>query len=169
VPVSYPVVNGIRFDFSSIQFRVQGKIFPGIKSLNYNHALDPGVLGGTAAQDIGRTRGKYKAEGNIELFREDADDFLTLIAPASLITGGQTGIGFMEVSFDISVTFFEPIQGTGPAVQNDILRGCRIKKEDSSNSAGSDPSTLKYDLHIMLLTRNGKAPIAASQAINVRQ
>lgn len=167
MPVSYPVVNGFRFDFSSIQFRVNGRPFPGIKSLNYNSGMDPGLMRGTAAQVLGRTRGQYNAEGNIELFREDSDDFLTLIAPQSLTTQGQgvQGTGYMETAFDIVVTYFEPIQGAGPAVQTDVLRGCRIKKDDASHSQGSDPLSVKFDLHIMLLLKNGKAPIGASASL----
>lgn len=168
MPVSYPVVNGIRFDFSSIQFRVNGKVFPGIKSLSFNHAMEPGLVRGTAAQVIGRTRGQYNSEGSVELYREDADDFLTIIAPNSFVTGGQNGTGFMEVQFDVGVTYFEPIQGLTPAAQMDIMKGCRIKKEDISNASGSDPSTIKYDFHIMYLIRNGRAPISASGSLTTR-
>lgn len=161
----YPTLNGIRFDFTSIQFRVNGQVFPGIKSLNYKHSLEPGLVRGTAAQVIGRTRGQYNVEGDLEIYREDADNFLQLIAPASATISGQTGTGFMEVSFDMSVTFQEAIQGSGPATQNDVLKGCRIKQEESSNSDGGGPSTLKYSLHVMYLTRNGRAALAASQSL----
>lgn len=162
MPVTYPVINGLRFDYSSIEIVVAGKRFPGFKSLNYKHNLAPGKVKGTAAQDLGRSRGVYSASGNVEVFREDSDDFLNLIQAL------QPTLGFMEINFDINVNYFELIQGGGPAAQNDRLIGCRITEDGNSNSQGSDPLTVKFQLDVMLLMKNGKFPIGIPQSIGVR-
>jgi hypothetical protein len=145
MPISYPLINGVRYDFSSIEVHIAGRTVLGIKEISYSDNLEPGEVYGTHAQQLARTRGQYKAEGSMSLYREEADEFIRSL-----------GEGFLEKVFDIAVYYAE---GKMPLV-TDTIRGCRIKKHDLSPSAGSDALQVKFDLHVMYILHNGIAPIA---------
>ena len=162
MPVTYPVINGIRYDFSSVEISILGKRFPGVKSLNYKQSLNPGMVRGTAAQVLGRTRGQYDAEGDMELYREDADDFLTLIQAT------QPAMGILEIAFDLNINFFEPIAGAVPSAQNDRVIGARLKEDSASQAQSADPLVVRYSFHALMLVRNGRFPVGIPQAIGVR-
>jgi len=142
--LAYPLINGVRYDFSSIEVKVSGRSFLGIKEIAYSDSLEPGEVYGAHAQVLGRTRGQYKAEGSMTLFRAEADEWLQAL-----------GEGFLEAVFDIQVFYAE----AGMPLVTDTLVGCRIKKPDISLSAGSDALQVKFDLHMLYILHNGIAPI----------
>jgi hypothetical protein len=141
---SYPLINGKRYDHSSVTIKVKGKDYIGIKSINYSDSLEPGKLRGTSAQKLGRTRGEYDGEASFEMYTEEASELLSDI-----------GDGFMEVEFDIVVGYADEGQ---PTITDNIV-GCRIKKQEASSSEGSDPNVRKFDLDIMYVKWNGLNPI----------
>lgn len=136
---SYPLINGKRFDHSSIVLTVLGKPYLGVRELNYSMELTPGEVYGTSAQKLGRTRGQAKPDGSLTVYREDFGDLITLLQASR----GAT-MGFMEVEFLVNVTYQE-----GIFIQSDSLVGCRIKKVDMNSSQGSDALLVKCDLDIM--------------------
>ncbi len=87
--VPYPKVNGVRHDWTSIRLGVDGEKILGVKAVTYKHSLKGAKVWGTPANAVGRTRGKYDAEGSLELYRSEADSFI-----AKLTRGGS--IGYME-------------------------------------------------------------------------
>lgn len=148
MPAQYPTINGVRFDFSSIEIIVQGIRFAGIKSLNYSHTLEPGMVYGTSAQKQGRTRGQYSAEGSIEIYKADWGDLLVLLTAA--------GRGFMEQEFTIAAMYSELVPAT---IMTDTIVGARIKKPDHSYTEGSDPLTVKCDFDAMYILENLRSPL----------
>lgn len=152
-------LNDLRFDYSSIEVNFAGARFGGIKAISYNDGLEAGVVRGSPAQIIGMTRGQYTAEGNFEMYREDYDDLTTL-----LIAKGA-GAGIYEVSFDINVTFSEI---SSNITQNDVIKGARIKKVDSSNQLGSDASAVRVDFGAKFIVWNGKNPLGVAQQLGAR-
>ncbi len=149
--ISYPMINGNRFDFSSVQFTIAGVTFNGVADVNYKHALKPGELRGTRSKMIGRTRGKYEASGDITLFKSEFQQLVTLL--------GSQGLGYMETSFDIIVTYNE----LGNVPVTDTLVGCRITDDSDSGKEGGDPTQVKLELNIMYMLRNGVSPLALTQ------
>lgn len=145
--LNYPDVNGNRYDHSSVEITLLGQRFDGVKSVSYKQMLEPGEVRGNRAQLIGRTRGKYSAEGNIELYRLEYDAVCALIR--------AQGKGLLETSFDIVVNYTE----NGTDVSTDKLIGCRFKSDDTSSQEGGDAITVKLDLHVMKLIKNGTSPI----------
>jgi hypothetical protein len=150
VPALYPLINGFRYDFSSVEIRVGGTIFNGVKSLKYSQTLEPGKARGNRSQVIGRTRGKLDSDGSIELYRLEFDD---LVRALGLL---QPGLGYMEVPFDI-VAMYGEVNIAQPTV--DSLMGCRIKKHDTPLQEGGDAVTVSCDLDVMYVLMNGQAPI----------
>ncbi len=144
MPIQYPLINGHRYEFASIELNINGSLLSGFKDLSYSDSLDPAKIRGNSPQVIGRTKGTYDAEGSLTVYKEEWADILL-----KLSLGG----GYMEVPFIISVVTSESIR-----VQTDILSGCRIKKVEDSHSEGNEALVVKLDLDIMVITRNGKVP-----------
>lgn len=151
--IQYPLINGNRFDFSSVEVVIDSVLFGGVKEVTYSDSLEPGELRGNRAQLIGRTRGKYGAEGSLTLFKSEFQQMIALL-------GGQ-GIGYMEASFTVVVAHSEP----GSDVVTDTLIGCRIKKAEDQKQEGGEPLTVKCDLHIMRIDRNGVTPLHPKQML----
>lgn len=149
--LQYPLINGLRYDWSSAEITINGIRFTAIKALNYKPSLDPGEVRGNRAQLLGRTRGKYSAEGSLELYLSEWDQLTTALV--------ADGSGIYEKSFDIVASFSEATIG----VVTDTLVGCRLKTGDRSNQEGNEPLVVKADLHIMYILENGKAPLNAKQ------
>lgn len=152
MPQVYPIINGVKFDYSSAEIVLNGVRFAGIKSVSYKQTLQPGKVYGTGAQKIARTRGQHDAEGSLEMYLSDYQDFLLLLRA----TQGAVPRGYMEQSFDVVCNYSELLS---PAVVTDVLRGCRITGTDHSASEGSDALVVKMDLDIMLVQESLLDPI----------
>lgn len=151
--IAYPTINGVRYDFSSVEINIDGTLFNGVKEITYKQSLEPGELRGTRAQLIGRTRGKYSAEATLTMFKTE---YQQLVAALS-----AKGLGYMETAFDIVVNHSEAAEG----VVTDLIVGCRIKDDEDSGSEGSDPLVVKVSLHVMRINRNGANPLSPKQML----
>jgi hypothetical protein len=147
MPALYPDINGVRWDYSCVEIRIGAKPFRGVKSVNYADGMEPGDVYGTGAQRIGRTRGQYKPEGSIELYEQEWRDLLASLPAA---------IGYLEAVFPIIVTYQQTMVSP---LNVDLLVGCKIKKVSSDRQEGTDAVTVKLDLDIMRIERDGKQPL----------
>ena len=143
--MDYPLVNGTRQEWSSIEAKIAGDVFLGIREIAYNDKLEPTKVYGIHAEPLGRTRGVYLAEGSITLLLDEAD---TLIQ--------KLGDGFKEKVFDITVAYTEG----GKTIQDEIV-GCRIKGVDQSVTQSADGLVRKFDLDVMKVRWNGKESLAS--------
>lgn len=138
--MDYPLVNGTRHEWTSIEIKVKGQIVLGVKELSYNDKLEPTKVYGVHAQPLGRTRGVYSAEASITLLLDEANTLIQTL-----------GDGFKEQVFDITCAYSE-----GSSTITDEIIGCRIKGLDQSLSQGSDATARKFDLDVMYIVWNGK-------------
>lgn len=143
ISIDYPLINGTRFEYASIEIKAAGKRYVGVKSIDYSQDLEPGQVYGTHAQKIGRTRGELKPDGSMEMYKEEATNLIVGLGP-----------GYMEVVFDIVVNYSE-----GLNIVTDTIKGCRIKKVSDSHSQGTDAITTKLDLDVMSILFNGIKPM----------
>lgn len=141
----YPMVNGHRMSFSSINLAIDGTETIGFRSVTYNDSQDPGEVRGAHAQIIGRTLGDYTCEASLELYSEELDEFLRAF-----------GDGYMERVFDVIVTYSE--EDGGPTV-TDTIHACRIRAVNRNHTQGTDPLSATIDLHPMWITRSGVNPL----------
>lgn len=145
-----PIINGVRYDVSSYEIRIDGRPLSssGFKSLSYSDGLEPGEVYGQSPQKIGRTRGKYTAEGSMELWLDESIEFETRLT---------TGHGLSERVFKIDVMVAESGR---PPIHTELV-GCRIKKRDNEmpGVGGSDAASVKYELDVMFILRDGKSLI----------
>ncbi len=143
--MDYPLVNGARHEWSSIEVKIKGATTIGIKEMSYNDKLEPSKVYGLHAQPLGRTRGVYTAEASITLLLDEANTLIQAL-----------GDGFKEVVFDITCAYSE-----GGATITDEIIGCRVKGLDQSLSQGADGAARKFDLDVMYIIWNGKDSLAA--------
>lgn len=140
----FPLINGNRFDYTSLELVVNGVPYRGVKSLDYDDELSTKKQYGTSARPLGRNRGVYDASGSIELYLEEWN----AIAP-QLAALGNGGIG--EANFLITAIYAD----FGAPAITDVLTGCRVKKVSASHAQGSAELTVKLELDIMDILRNG--------------
>lgn len=148
VAIQYPLINGHRYSYASSQFRFNGQLYLGIKSLNYKMSLKAGIVRGTSPNPIGRTVGEAEYTGDCEMLRLEYNNLLRQL--------GAPVVGFGESPFLITVTFFE----IGSEVTIDEIVGARIEEPDASNASGTDASSIKFAFSAMRILHNG-APIVS--------
>lgn len=149
-PIPYPLVQGVRFDHSSLDIKLVGVSFLGVKSIDWNDEMNPGDVYGTGAQRLGVTRGQYKAKGNIEIWKAEAYNFENLVVTAT------PGIGLLECRWPGDINYVME-GGIGPFTSN--LVGCRIISRNNQSAQGNEPASVKYGLDITYAIDNGVAPI----------
>lgn len=157
--IGYPLANGDRFDASSIELQLNTKKYIGVKSIKYRHSLEPGMVYGFSAQPLGRTRGQYKAEGTISIYREEFQD---------LSIDLQTlAVGLLEANFLATITYSElnPLNGQLPtgvvgSTSTDTVVGMRFSATDHSVEAGtSDPLVVELPFTALYCLINGALPL----------
>ncbi len=151
--ILYPLINGVRFDFSSVELNFDGTRFSGVKEISYKDGLEPGEVRGNRAQLIGRTRGTYSAEGSLTLFKSEFQQLISQIA--------IKGVGWAEASFDAVIIYSE---ASSPLIK-DVLLGCRLKTAEDSGGEGGEPLVTKCDLHILAIKRNGVLPMDPTKMV----
>jgi hypothetical protein len=149
-PISYPLINGHRYSFASIEAIFNNIPFIGFTAVNYKPSLKAGMVYGSRPQPIGRTRGKAEFTFDFEMYRLEFEIF-----KASLVSVAGPGNGFGEVSFRTVVQYSE----IGQSVVTDTMVGARIEEADLSNADGTDPSKVKCTCSCMDILLNG-VPIA---------
>jgi len=138
--IPYPLIQGVRHEWSSVEVKASDTVFLGVKGVSWNDSLKPTKIWGTHPMPIGRTRGQYDANGSLEMYLAEAN---ALVA--------KLGAGYKEKVFDVVVNFAE--DGLDP-IKHELI-GCRIVTEDDSFTNGSDALSVKFDLDIMKILRNG--------------
>lgn len=141
---SYPDNTGLKFDFSSIEFDIDGVKYEGIAKISYSDDMEPGEQYGPWAQSLGDTRGQYKCEASIELPKPETRRLIAALADAN-------GNGYAERKFTITVNYAE----SGQPTQTDQLLGCRVKKVGDDHAAGPDVLINTIDLRVGLIVRDG--------------
>jgi hypothetical protein len=139
--IPYPLINGVRHSWSSVEIRVANQIVLGITEINYSPALDPAVVRGAGALPIGLTLGNMEYDGDFSILLEEFNALQTVL-----------GDGMMTVPFDIVPAYdatLGNVQSGGLSVIVDSLLGCRITKIEAAASSGSTDAlvrkcTIKY-------------------------
>lgn len=143
---AYPLVNGARHSWASVEIRLAGQIVLGITEINYTPTLEPAVVYGAGSQPIGMTVGKAEYEGEFTILLEEYNTLVSTL-----------GDGFMTQFFDIVVSY--DTGSTGLSVIVDTLQACRITKVESSNSSTStDASVRKCSLKMLGILSDGFQP-----------
>lgn len=149
---NYPDINGIRYDFSSIEFGIGPITVPvlGIQAIDYKYSLKPGAVKGTSPAKLGRTRGAYESDCTITPYKGEEE----LILGAVEAFGSTLGLAFMETPFDIQVVYSDYLQ---PPITDHIV-GCRIMEVTQSHKSGQEGLISKIALDTMYILPNNRIP-----------
>lgn len=150
------LINGHRYDFSSIEANFGPLSFTNFQALNYSDTLEPGIQRGQSSKKLGRTRGEYNATGSITLLKEDVPTLLAALA-------GLGQGGYMEAVWDLTATYSAGLTDVTPVV--DALIGIRITEIGDDHSIGSDVLVNEISLDIMEITRGGLSATAGGNSL----
>jgi hypothetical protein len=140
--IPYPMTNGARQSFVSIEVKLNGQIFVGIPKIDYKRTRERTVITGTNADPLGKTRGENKYEGSCDIYLAEFNQFMV---------STMGGAGYGDVFFNVDVTYSE----NGLDVIHDTLIGCTIDSTEASNSKGSEGSLRTVNLSPLKVLFNG--------------
>lgn len=130
-PIQYPLINGVRHSFASIELKLSTQLFIGFKSINYSRTRNRTIVRGNSPDPLGKTRGENDYSADCEVYLAEWNLFQALL-----------GKGYGDVFFPVIVTYSE----NGFDTITDTITGCSIDSTEASQSQGSDPLTRKFDL-----------------------
>ncbi len=139
-----PLINGITYDYASIEIQIDGDIYQGVTAVNYDDTLEPGVARGTSPQWLGRTTGDYEATGSFTILKGSANQIRT-----------QLGNGCMTKVFDVVINYAPD----GNDLITDELIDCRISSMADGHAQGVDALFEDWNLSVRKVKRNGVDPL----------
>lgn len=148
--IQYPLINGFRHSWSSIEFRLAGDITIGVTEINYSEKTDRGYVRGAGAIPVGQTLGNWTYEADVTILLAEFNQFMTLL-------GAQAMTQFWDivVSYDAGIGL---VDGSPLAVIQDTIQGVSITEMAAAASNGStDATTRKFTLMPSGLLWNGVA------------
>jgi hypothetical protein len=160
-PITFPLINGVRHAWASIEINVAGQIIMGIKSINYSRTRTRVIGYGTSQDPLFKTRGKNEYKCDFEMFLAEFNFLQQILlgqangGVAAVNTGGaapaQTAAGYGDVFFSILVTYSE----SGLDTIQDRIEGNTLDTTDASNSEGADPTVRKVETNPLKIYFNG--------------
>ena len=138
--IQYPLINGVRHSFSSIELNLAGLIFVGFKSINYTRTRSRTMVYGNHPDPIGKTQGTNEYKSDCELYFAEFTLFQAELGP-----------GYGDVPFVLLVTY----TSNGFDTVQDTISGCTLDSTEASNSQGTDPTTRKFELNPIKILFNG--------------
>jgi len=137
--MDYPQINGIAYGWAEVVINVAGIPIRGVKAINYSETVERGKVRGTSQRKLALTSGEHDVEGDLEIYMDDWNELRDVL-----------GDGYMMATFAISVSY-----SNDHACHTDELTGVRLKKVGNSHQQGNEPLTIKLDLDVMRLKRDG--------------
>jgi len=139
----YPLINGVRHSWASVEIKLDDDIILGITEINYKDKLDPGIVKGAGVRPIAFTTGSAEFDGDVTLLLEEFNTMISKFGPA-----------WKTRQFDIIVTYDE--SGSGLSTIVDTIVGCRITDTEASASSTSvDGSVRKCPFKALDILWNG--------------
>lgn len=149
-PVALPLIQGRRYQFSSIEMSVlkpngTTEIFIEFNNITYGDALDITFVRGTNQAPIGWTDGEYEAEDTVVTFYKSALQRLI----------DAVGSGYLGANFVITVKY----SANGEPLTTDVIT-CRLAGLKDSPAQGPDALAVEATFKTFLITRNNNTPLA---------
>ena len=140
--IPYPMANGARASFVSIELKLKGQVFCGFTKIDYKRERERTDLYGNNVDPLGKTRGSNKFEGSCDLYLAE------FIAFIMSVLGGP---GYGDVFFGVDVTYSE----NGSDLVHDQLIGCTLDSTEASQAQGNEGLKRGVNLHPLKILFNG--------------
>lgn len=148
-PIAYPLINGVRHSFASIELKLNGQIFIGFKSINYTRTRSRSLVRGNSPDPLGKTQGDNDYSADFELYLAEWNLFQSQLGPGY-------GDKFYQILATYSANGFDTIQ--------DVINGCTVDSTEASQSQGPDPLVRKFDAKPLKILFNGIDDLATPLA-----
>jgi len=146
--IAYPLINGVRHSFSSIELKIAGQIYVGFKSINYSRKRSRTMVRGNSPDPLGKTRGTNEYTADCEIFLAEWNLLQSQLQ--------NLGAGYGDQFFNIVVTYTE----NGFDTVSDTIVACTLDTTDVSQSEGADPLVRKFELNPLKILFNGLDDLA---------
>lgn len=156
--IQYPLINGVRHSWSSVEIEIGGLKFGGFTEVNYSAKLDGVYVRGQGSTPIAQTTGLGEFSADVTYLLAEMDQFLATLQN-----------GFMTASFNMIVQYTnEGYLDTSMPVITDTISGCRITELSAAASNGSgDPLVRKATLKPMGMLFNGINPMPGQTSLSL--
>ena len=146
-PLQYPLINGVKHDFSSIELQLAGQIFVGFRSINYNRTRTRTMVYGNSPDPIAKTEGVNAYTADCEVYLAEWNYLQGLLinaaSQAGIPNGASPGSGYGDVLFQIVVTY----SSLGFDTITDVLNACSLDSMEVSQAQGPDALVRKFTLN----------------------
>lgn len=155
--LQYPLVNGVRHSFASIEVKVAGQIYYAT-SVNYSRKRNRTIVRENHPDPVGKTRGSNDYTADIEMLLAE----FNLLQAALVAQANQQGLngGYGDVFFEVVVTYSE----NGLDTVADHIIGCTLDSTESSNAEGTDPTKRKFEMSPLKILFNGQDDVSTPLA-----
>lgn len=145
--LTFPLIDGVRHDWTSTETKVAGQIFIGCKSFKTSRKRTRGLVMGAHPDPIAKTRGTNAYTASIEM---PVAEWYLLKATVKALAD-QQGIGYGDVLFPATVTLTAP----NFATRTVECFGCSLDETSSEDAQGPDPLMRKIDLNPLKIVDDG--------------
>src|SRR6185312_10073383 len=147
-PISYPLINGVRHSWASVEANVAGQIYY-ITSINYSRERKRTMVKVNHPDPVAKTRGENDYDADVEMLLAEFNALqAALVAQANAL--GLNG-GYGDVPFKIVVSYTE----AGLDTVTDTILGCKMDSTDASNTQRTDPTKRKFKTNPLKIIYNG--------------
>ena len=130
-----PLINGSFCAFADIDMNLNGTLIAGVMAIDYDDNLARGKVYGTSSVPLGLTKGKYEANGSVELYLEAANLIMSMYPGTWRMVPIIFNISYVPFTFPATPVF-------------DVIPVGYLTKQTASNKVGDDATTRKFELAI---------------------
>lgn len=154
--IAYPLINGTRHDFTSIELKVAGQIFVGFKSINYKRTRTRTMVMGNSPDPIAKTEGTNAYSCDFEMYLAEWKLLKSILkklaaSQSGVVSGVSPGSGYGDVLFQIVVTYGSSAFDT----TTDVINGCSADEVEASQAQGPDPLSRKVTVNPLKVIEDG--------------
>ena len=148
-PASYPLTNGYRYAWASIEVKVAGQVFYAT-AVNYSRKRNRSLVRVNHPDPIAKTRGSNEFSADIEMLLSE----FNALQAALIQQANQQGLngGYGDVFFQVVVQYTENNLDT----ITDTITGCTLDSTEASNAEGTDASKRKFELNPLKVIFGGQ-------------
>lgn len=150
-PISYPLVNGVRHDWASIELHIAGQIVIGRKAINYSRKRTRAYAEGASPDPLGKTLGRNVYASDIELYLAEFNQVQDLLSQQAAALGGANGAGYGDVPFSVVVMY----SSRGFDQITDTILGCTMDSTEVAHGVSPDALSRKFELFPLKILFNG--------------
>ncbi len=150
-PILYPLTNGVRHDWASIELHVAGQIVIARKSIDYSRVRTRAMAEGGSPDPLGKTLGRNAYKATLELLLAEFYQLIGILSQQAAALGGQNGAGYGDVPFLVQVMY----QSRGFDQITDTIIGCTLDSTEAAHGISPDALSRKFELNPTKILFNG--------------